>query len=1304
MTTPIYNHKDTELKWTNIWQKTNLYKTPLIKKGDQKKYILETFPYPSADGLHTGHPVGYTASDISARFARANNYKVLYPMGWDAFGLPTENFAKKKGLHPQSVTNKSIANFKSQVMRLGASYDWGKEINTSDPNYYKWTQWFFQLLYKRGLAYKKEALVNWDPIDKTVLANEQVLSDGTAERSGAIVEQKMMNQWFFKITDYAERLLNDLDDLDWPESTKQMQRNWIGKSVGAEVEFAVAQTNSQKTLAIMVHGGTSLGDRLDDQINIRAISKNQYSTNKNEPVWSENLEQFISDPQIKFINPLFPNAINANYTEWERFFEQVLKQEITENVNQNYTDIILIGHSLGTVFLQQYLTTNNLSNKFNLKVQSVHLAGCCTKEGDFQINNNWKSIESQSNNIHLYHSEDDSVCNYSEAKLYHKHLPSAKLHTFKDRGHLLQHELPELVENILKPENKITVFTTAYDTIFGVTFLVIAPEHLLVSQLTTQENQTLVSEYINQSKTKSNLERTDLNKNKQGVFTGSFAVHPLTGDQIPIWIADYVITNYGTGAVMAVPGEDERDYEFATKYSLPIVYTNHTNQFVSYSKEIKPNKKLYTLINSGAFSGMNFEDGRVAILNELIRTNAGKAITNYRLRDWSIGRQRYWGCPIPVMYNKSPSPQPSPIREGGSENKFRLSTLNNSSSFIARARELRTKQTPTEEIFWEILRNRNFLNLKFRRQQPFEKYIADFYCHELKLIIELDGKSHNQKEEYDTHRTSELSGLGIEVIRINDLDVKNSLENTLKVLENKVKVLIAKNTPSLAGEGWGEAISNTLLIDAINCLVTKQGEELSLNSELFEYLKTLPNKKIVVTNAKNEILIKIKELLKDSDFEVFSLEFDPEKTNPEYYRILKEKLNLDLSKTFYFDHSVDNLESAKQIGFESVQFLNNNQIINILEDQKQGLKLIPVIDLPLVLPQDLDLSTGMIKPLSQNQEFINSASLKYGENVQYEGDTMDTFVCSSWYFFRYCSGNIENSFANLEDLKTWMPVDQYIIGAEHSTMHLLYARFFTKILFDAGLISFTEPFAKMRHQGLLLGTDNNKMSKSKGNVVNPDDIFNQYGADTLRMYLMFMGPFDQPKPWNTNSIKGVRRFIDRVWKMQNLVVINPESTWGPKKEMLIEIPLNNLIKKIGEDIESYSFNTCVSEFMKFVNTVDEVGGVLKDQYDRFLVILAPFAPFITEEIWSQTNPNSIHTEQWPKVKTFGVMPGFMSETKIMIQINGKIRGEFLITLESNKSEDEIITQAKEVAQKWLADKVIKFIKVVPNKLVSIVVE
>jgi leucyl-tRNA synthetase len=595
----------------------------------------------------------------------------------------------------------------------------------------------------------------------------------------------------------------------------------------------------------------------------------------------------------------------------------------------------------------------------------------------------------------------------------------------------------------------------------------LAPEHSLVNSLTTSSNKEVVANYILETKKKSQLQRTDLNKDKSGVFTGSYAINPLTDERIPIWIADYVLGSYGTGAVMAVPSHDERDLEFANKYDLPKKVVIEPKVIEDYKNFVQP--ECYTqkgiLINSGIMNGLSSEMAIERIAKVLEIAEIGKKVTTFKLRDWSVGRQRYWGCPIPIVY-----------------------------------------------------------------------------------------------------------------------------------------------------------------------------------------------------------------------------------------------------------------------------------------DQNGNAELVPENKLPVLLPQDLKITEGLVKPLAHNQNFINS----YKEGYTREADTMDTFVCSSWYFFRYMSGNIDNAFANPEDMKNWGPVDEYIIGAEHTVMHLLFARFFTKVLYDEGLIDFKEPFTKMRHQGMILGNDHQKMSKSKGNVINPNEIYEEYGADTLRVYEMFMGPFDQPKPWSTNSIKGVRRFLDRVWKMQNLVIKensplegcqltvggvvsqkilitkkSDEKSGGYKK---LEEAINKLIKKVGEDILGYSFNTSVAEFMKFVNLVDEIGSISNDQFQRFLLCLAPFAPFITEEIWQKLNNNSknspfegcqltvgglvsqgengfqkqdsIHSQTFPKYDESKLIENTIT---IGVQINGKIRGDIEILPTETEPNAQKLVLELDFVKKWIGDSQIKKFIYKPGKIINIVV-
>ncbi len=1004
-----YNHLELEKKWISKWTESNLYATPDINAGDLKKYILIAFPYPSADGLHVGHPLSFTGADILSRYYRATGHKVLYPIGWDAFGLPTENFAKKKGLHPQDVTNNSIANFKDQVMRLGASFDWNREVNTSSPDYYKWTQWFFQLMYERGLAYKKEALVNWDPVDMTVLANEQVLADGTAERSGARVEQKMMSQWFFKISDYAERLITGLDGLDWPESTKLQQKNWIGKSVGAEVDFEVINDLEQ-------------GSPLTKEGEVFIFHGRSFS--RSDSFYSKTIENLESKSyKVNFVE--VKNPLETHSQNWIEAFQNT-------NLNQNS---IIITHSIASLAFCKYLSQNS-----ELKINKWFSVGGIfdfAREGQtqeitdtinlFEQNKiDYQKIDNQIQEITILHSTDDDKVSFENLSRYFKVFPKVKLVELNNYKHFQDKDINFVELNNLfvqtKP-TKITVFTTRIDTLYSGTFLLLAPENPLVEGLTTLENKASITEYLEITKGKSQLERTDLNKNWTGCFTGSYAINPATGDRMPIWITDFVLANYGTGAVFA-DAHDERDFYLAKKYNIPLK-TSLKPFDVEDDSRIKNLEECYRgygiLYNSGQFDGLTSDEAKVAILDYGIEQDWAKKVVNYRLRDWSIGRQRYWGCPIPVIYGEN-------------------------------------------------------------------------------------------------------------------------------------------------------------------------GQE----------------------------------------------------------------------------------------------------------------KLISEQDLPLLLPKDLDLSTGMIKPLAQNLEFVNSASSKYGEGWSYEGDTMDTFVCSSWYFFRYCSGNLENVFARPEDLKSWAPVDEYIIGAEHTVLHLLYSRFFTKVLHDAGYIDFDEPFLKMRHQGMILGPDNQKMSKSKGNVVNPNEVYDEYGADTLRVYEMFMGPFEQSKPWSTDSIKGVRRFLDRVWNMQDRVYHEEdEATIHKYKGMKVEVALHKLVKKIGEDILDYSFNTCVSEFMKFVNLVEDIGHIQVVQFEWFLTVLAPFAPFVTEDIWNVLGKKeSIHLQQWPQY-----MPSMMIEDEVTIgvQINGKARTE--ITLSPTESLESAQTKVMEldIVKKYLEGNSVKKFIYVAGKIVNIVI-
>jgi leucyl-tRNA synthetase len=812
-----YNPKEIEQKWQAKWEADKIYQAN-EDPAKPKKYVLEYFPYPSGAAMHVGHVRNYTIGDAIARFNRMNGYNVLHPMGWDAFGLPAENYAIKNKVSPRQAIDENTARFKKQLVQMGFSYDWSREVDSTDPKYYRWTQWFFLMLYKKGLAYQQEALVNWDPVEKTVLANEQVI-DGRGERSGALVEKKSLKQWFFKITDYADRLLDDLDDVNWSDSIKTMQRNWIGRSQGVAVSFDI-------------------------------------------------------------------------------------------------------------------------------------------------------------------------------------------------EGH----------------EEKIEVFTTAHDTIFGVTFMVLAPEHMLVDKITTNQHRANVNGYIKSIQGKSEIERQDEKRPKTGVFTGAHAINPINGKRVPVWIADYVLAGYGTGAVMAVPGEDERDYEFAKKYELPIVFTTEQQEFVNYQTELKKNRKKYKLASSEEFDGLDFETGRQRILDKLIELKVGKEEINYRMRDWLISRQRYWGAPIPI----------------------------------------------------------------------------------------------------------------------------------------------------------------------IHC-------------------------------------------------------------------------------------------------------------------PKDGIVPVPEDQLPVVLPEvkSYEPSGDGRSPLANIPEFVNTTCPKCGGPAERETDTMDGFACSSWYFLRFADPhNDEKAFAK-DKADFWLPVDDYIGGAEHAVMHLLYARFWTKVMYDEKLINFQEPFTTLRNQGMILAPDGRKMSKSKGNTIEPDQIIEQgYGADSIRIMELFIGPWNQSANWSVEGMGGSFRFLQRAWTLVGeLMEAQPDMPTGVP---LTCRTMHKTIKKVTEDLENLNFNTAIAALMEAVNELykakAEKGFEAEDWRVALSVLvqlLAPFAPHIAEELWQQLgHEETVHLSQWPKYDEKYLVQDTVT---IAVQVNGKLRGD--VEIATDAGEDVVVAAAKtnDKVAGYLKNQTPKKTIYVPGRLVNFVI-
>ncbi len=861
---PSYNPADVERRWQQFWEANKTFRTPDPGEpgtaGKTPIYILDMFPYPSGAGLHVGHPEGYTATDIFSRYKRMAGFHVLHPMGWDAYGLPAEEYARSTNTHPRITTQVNIKEFRRQIKSLGFSYDWDREVDTTDPGYFKWTQWIFLLLFdtwydpvmKKGrpiselpipadvkgdaaireyqdchrLAYQAEVPVNWCPALGTVLANEEVI-DGKSERGGHPVERRPLRQWLMRITAYAERLLDDLESLDWSESIKQMQRNWIGKSEGAEVHFALASGGRQ----------------------------------------------------------------------------------------------------------------------------------------------------------------------------------------------------PPVTE-------RITVFTTRPDTLFGATYMVLSPEHHLVNQITTPDQLAAVRAYQEAASRKSEFERTELAKTKTGVFTGAFAINPVNQKKVPIWIADYVLAGYGTGAIMAVPGHDERDFEFAKQFNLPIVtvvvppneWLKKTGSTIDELKEAYCDEGI--AINSGILDGLPTAEAKQKIIAWLEERGLGHRRVNYKLRDWLFSRQRYWGEPFPILHG------------------------------------------PDGEI-----------------------------------------------------------------------------------------------------------------------------------------------------------------------------------------------------------------------------------------------RTVPVSELPLVPPDLADFKpTGTPEgPLSKATDWVNVTIDR--KPYRRETNTMPQWAGSCWYFLRYIDPHNDRAFADPAKLKYWLPVGLYVGGAEHAVLHLLYSRFWQKVLFDRGYVPCPEPFQKLVNQGMILGENGEKMSKARGNVVNPDDVIGEYGADSMRLYEMFMGPLEAVKPWSTKSIEGVYRFLSRAWRMivddpAETMKLNPAIQDVPPDKETLRV-LHRTIQKVTEDTEGLRFNTAISAMMEFVNHATKLEVRPRSILDPFVLLLAPYAPHIAEELWTALgHANTLAYEPWPK---FDPVLTKADEIEIPVQVNGKLKSRLRVPAEVTDAELEAAAKADPVVQTAIAGKTIKMVKVVPKKLVNIVV-
>ncbi len=957
-----YSPKELEPRWQDKWESDGIYQATEDPKKP-KRYVLEYFPYPSGAAMHVGHVRNYTIGDALARFNRMNGFNVLHPMGWDAFGLPAENYAIKTGTSPRQAVDENTKKFKKQLMQMGFSYDWTREIDSTDPNYYKWTQWFFLLLHKRGLAYQKESLQWWCPVDKTVLANEQV-ENGRCWRCDSLVEKKPLNQWFFKITEYADRLVEDLEDLNWTDAIKSMQRNWIGRSIGAEVDFKIKDSSE-----------------------------------------------------------------------------------------------------------------------------------------------------------------------------------------------------------------KITVFTTRPDTLFGATFMVLAPEHPLVSKITTSEQKAKVEEYVKKAQAKSDIERQETDREKTGVFTGAYAINPVNNEEIPVWIADYVLFGYGTGAIMAVPAHDERDYEFAQKFELPIVPVIAHEYFDKKTPPIDGKE----------------QQARSAIQIIIKHPNDEKYLILKKL-GWKTEAYSYVNGGI----EKGEKPVDAALRELKEETGFK-----------------------------------NFEEIK----QVGTTYFVNLF-HER--------KGHNLRAQMFTF-----------ALQLKDLehdDISQEEKDTNELVWVTKDELLEK----IHGEGAKKAFQDFTSGDSN--LVT---EGVMVNSGKYN---DMPSDQA------------------------------------------REKIIADLAKQGV---------AAERVNYKIRDWLISRQRywgapIPIIHCPKDGAVPVPEKDLPVKLPElkKFEPTDDGRSPLANVPEFVNTTCPKCGGVASRETDTMDGFACSSWYFLRFADPhNAEQAFSK-KQADFWLPVDDYIGGAEHAVMHLLYARFWTKVMFDEGLINFTEPFTTLRNQGMILAPDGLKMSKSKGNTIEPGGLIDQgYGADSIRIMELFIGPYNQMANWSVEGMGGSFRFLQRVWTLTQEYIEAKENTNNKNQEILVAT--HQAIKKVSQDLHDLGFNTAIAALMEFTNELYKIKA--KDNFKSkswqfaiptLLQLLAPFAPHITEELWHDLgNKGSIHTSEWPTHDDKYLVADTVT---VVVQVNGKVRANIDVPAGADQETAEKAARADENVKKFVTGEPKKVI-FVKDKLLNFVV-
>lgn len=1174
-----YNHKTIETKWQKAWEEAGIYNAS-DKNKKAKKYTLIEFPYPSGEGLHMGHLRPYVAGDVYARFARMNNFESLYPIGWDAFGLPAENFAIKTGVHPSISTAKNIENAKRQIKSWGIGFDWSREVNTSDPDYYKWTQWIFLQFYKAGLAYEATGLINWCPKDKTGLANEEVI-DGCCERCGTKVEKKETRQWYLKITAYAEKLLEGLKTLkDWPEPVKLQQENWIGKSEGAEINFPIFESSHESNFLIL-HG------------------RNGSPDNHTFPWLRKSLEEKGFKVQV----PALPNTAEPSDEAQTDFVQK--NCEINEHT-------VIIGHSFGGVVALRllergikvkkvFLVCTPFSGEFLDKKRRASVTSACKKGFDF------KKIRQGARDFGLLYDTTDYVVPMSDGEAFSKSLGTPLIKIAGREPHLSGSQEPEVLASILP---YIKVFTTRPDTLFGATYMVLAPEHPFVASLLKsktpaspagRQNSKLknleeVRKYIEKAKNKTEIQRTTVEKDKTGVeLKGIRAINPATKEEIPVWVADYVLMNYGTGAIMAVPAHDERDFAFAKKYNLPI------------KKVIKSAEENCVIVHGCPSTDNNDPE---------TRTYDKHWIPWIKEKLESVGIKTY----TPLM------PQPwQPIYKDWK-------------------REI--EKLPIDE---------NTILIGHSCAAAFlTKWLGETKKSVKKLIFV--GGARIPKEGDHTKDDIYLAEISSEI--------KNRVKNVVLFISNDDPRHV-KATRNYAQELNGRII------------------ELENRGHFtFKDMKT------------NEFPELLEEILQ-SDRAVID------------YGVLINSGKFDGIR------SKDAIpKMAKAFGKPTVQYKLRDWVfsrqrywgepIPIIHCDKCGGVPVPEDELPVELPKvEKYEPTGTGEsPLAAIEEWVNVKCPKCNGRAKRETNTMPQWAGSSWYWLRYSDPRNDKEFVSKKLLKYWQPVDVYFGGLEHTTLHLLYSRFWNLFLFDQGLVTTKEPFMRRVPHGIVLASDGEKMSKSRGNVVNPDEIAEKFGADTLRMYEMFLGPHEATVSWSDKGVVGVKRFLDKAWKFGEMFSVAAASKETDHETLGL---LNRTIKKITNDIETFSFNTAISALMILLNQYEKSQKTISVlAWEDFLKLLAPFAPHITEELWHKLgHKDSIHLQPWPK---YDEKLAKEERITVVVQISGKMRSTLEMDIGSSQEAVKRLALSDEKIKKYLeGKKIIKEI-FVPDKLINFVVK